>query len=93
MSQIEIQIWPNTNPLLSVHQQCSLECTLKCFLWMQLKLKSGSNTNLVKAVPSYFQIPTPPKNDKGSPQKKIRDYLGIFPNMGGVFPIPKTFVN
>ena len=24
-------------------------------------------------------------------KKKIRDYLGIFPNMeGGVFPIPKT---
>ena len=24
--------------------------------------------------------------------KKIRYYLGIFPNIGGVFPIPKTFV-
>ena len=24
-------------------------------------------------------------------KKKLRDYLGIFPNMkGGVFPIPKT---
>ena len=24
-------------------------------------------------------------------QKKVQDYLGIFPNMGGgVFPIPKT---
>ena len=23
-------------------------------------------------------------------KKKIRDYLGTFPNMGGVFPIPKT---
>ena len=28
---------------------------------------------------------------KGSPQKKIWDYFGIFPNMGGgVFPIPET---
>ena len=28
-------------------------------------------------------------------KKNLRDYLGIFPNMGegGVFPIPKTFVN
>ena len=25
--------------------------------------------------------------------KKIRDYLGIFPNMGGVSSIPETFVN
>ena len=30
-------------------------------------------------------------SNKVSLQKKIRDYLGIFPNMGGgVFPIPKT---
>ena len=33
-----------------------------------------------------------PQQDKVSIQKKIRDYLGIFPNMGGGggFQIPKT---
>ena len=32
-----------------------------------------------------------PEFTKVSTKNKIRDYLGIFPNMGGgVFPIPKT---
>ena len=31
--------------------------------------------------------------DRYALRKKLRDYLGIFPIGGGVFPIPKTFVN
>ena len=36
----------------------------------------------------------PQKGHRDPLEKKLRDYLESFPNMGGgVFPIPKTFVN
>ena len=41
---------------------------------------------------NYRYEQTSKVQNKVSIQKKLRDYLGIFPSMGGVFPIPKTFV-
>ena len=69
------------------------QAPLERLCW-KLTLQSKRQSKVLSSTFSLFIILSQTTGiAKVRPQKKLRDYLGIFPIYGGVFPIPKTFVN
>ena len=82
-------------------------CVLVCFLQNIWRRKYNGKVSVARTIPgqkfsltSFQSVPfflkileSHETMTRYALKKKIRYYLGIFPNIGGVFPNPKTFVN